>query len=47
MIPRILIPAVITVMSLIAATRADAVPDFAQQTGQPCTTCHIGGFGRS
>ena len=24
---------------------ADAVPAFAQQTGQPCTACHIGGFG--
>jgi hypothetical protein len=25
--------------------RADAVPAFAQQTGQACTACHIGGFG--
>ena len=25
--------------------RADAVPAFAAQTGQPCTACHIGGFG--
>ena len=24
---------------------AHAVPAFAQQTGQPCTACHIGGFG--
>jgi hypothetical protein len=24
---------------------AEAVPDFAQQTGQPCSTCHIGSFG--
>jgi hypothetical protein len=24
---------------------AGAVPDFAQQTGQPCGTCHIGSFG--
>ncbi len=24
---------------------ADAVPAFAQQTGQACTACHIGGFG--
>ena len=24
---------------------ARAVPAFAQQTGQPCTACHIGGFG--
>ena len=24
---------------------ASAIPAFAQQTGQPCTACHIGGFG--
>ena len=24
---------------------AQAVPSFASQTGQPCTSCHIGGFG--
>ena len=24
---------------------AHAVPAFAQQTGQPCTTCHVGAFG--
>lgn len=24
---------------------ADALPAFAAQTGQPCTACHIGGFG--
>ena len=24
---------------------AEAIPAFAQQTGQPCTACHIGGFG--
>lgn len=29
-----------------AMTRpAEAVPAFAQQTGQPCKTCHVGGFG--
>ena len=29
-----------------ATTRpAGAVPAFAQQTGQPCKTCHVGGFG--
>ena len=35
------------VVSLLvfAATPADAVPAFARQTGQPCTACHIGGFG--
>ncbi len=25
--------------------RADALPAFASQTGQPCTACHVGGFG--
>ena len=24
---------------------AQAVPNFAAQTGQPCTACHIGGYG--
>jgi hypothetical protein len=24
---------------------AHALPSFAQQTGQPCSTCHIGSFG--
>ena len=24
---------------------AQAVPNFATQTGQPCTACHIGGYG--
>ena len=27
------------------ATRAQAVPAFAAQTGQPCQMCHVGGFG--
>jgi hypothetical protein len=30
---------------VFVSTRAHAVPAFAQQTGQPCTTCHIGAFG--
>lgn len=31
---------------LLTATRpAHAVPAFAQQTGEPCTACHIGAFG--
>src|SRR6266568_2972240 len=34
-----------TVAMLFAASRAEAVPSFASQTGQPCTACHIGGFG--
>lgn len=25
--------------------RAQALPSFAAQTGQPCTACHVGGFG--
>jgi hypothetical protein len=28
-----------------AAAPAKAVPAFAQQTGQPCTACHVGGMG--
>ena len=30
---------------LLATGSAEAVPSFAQQTGQPCTACHIGAFG--
>ncbi len=29
----------------MAALPAAAVPSFAAQTGQPCTACHVGGFG--
>ena len=29
----------------VSATSAWAVPSFARQTHQPCTSCHIGGFG--
>ena len=29
----------------LTATGAAAVPAFAIQTGQPCTACHVGGFG--
>jgi hypothetical protein len=32
-------------LPVFAAGRADAVPAFAEQTGQPCATCHIGAFG--
>ena len=31
--------------SIVATTRARALPSFAAQTGEPCTTCHIGAFG--
>lgn len=30
---------------LLAPSTAQAVPNFSEQTGQPCTTCHIGAFG--
>jgi hypothetical protein len=33
------------VLLIFAATPARAVPSFAAQTGQPCTTCHVGAFG--
>ncbi len=29
----------------LAPRPADALPSFAAQTGQPCTACHVGGFG--
>lgn len=29
----------------LTSRSAEALPAFAQQTGQPCTACHIGGFG--
>ena len=29
----------------LLATSAEAVPAFAAQTGEPCQTCHVGGFG--
>jgi hypothetical protein len=32
-------------MSGLMATRAAAVPAFAVQTGAPCASCHVGGFG--
>ena len=37
--------AVIVLVMVCVVPRAYAVPGFAQQTGQPCTTCHIGSFG--
>jgi hypothetical protein len=32
-------------LALAAAVPAGAVPRFAMQTGEPCQTCHVGGFG--
>jgi hypothetical protein len=37
--------AVLLVAMLLLGREAGAVPPFATQTGQPCTACHIGGFG--
>lgn len=38
--------AAIAVLALsFSVTRAHAVPAFAEQTGQPCESCHVGGFG--
>jgi len=36
---------VVALLSALACTLAQAVPSFARQTGQPCATCHVGGFG--
>ncbi len=30
---------------LLAVRPADAIPAFAQQTGQACSDCHVGSFG--
>jgi hypothetical protein len=30
---------------LVSAGPASAIPSFAEQTGQPCQACHVGGFG--
>ena len=37
--------AIATIISIVFVQRAEAVPAFAEQTGQPCATCHIGAFG--
>src|SRR5215471_18955947 len=31
--------------ALLSPRPAEAVPAFAEQTGQPCKACHVGGFG--
>lgn len=39
-------PIWVAALILLASLQpARAVPTFARQTGQPCTSCHIGGFG--
>ena len=37
--------AALAVVLLAASAAASAVPSFARQTGQPCMSCHVGGFG--
>lgn len=37
--------AVLTILVAFSPGLARAIPSFAQQTGQPCTACHIGAFG--
>jgi hypothetical protein len=37
--------ALAALLALATSGSARAVPSFALQTGQPCTSCHIGGFG--
>jgi hypothetical protein len=37
--------AALAALLLAACTLAQAVPSFARQTGQPCASCHVGGFG--
>jgi hypothetical protein len=36
---------ILTIVALCAARPAAAIPSFAQQTGQPCSACHVGAFG--
>ena len=36
---------VVAIALLLVSPPANAVPNFASQTGQPCTACHIGGYG--
>jgi hypothetical protein len=36
---------VLALVALLASPHAFALPSFAQQTGQPCSVCHVGGFG--
>src|SRR6516164_3789193 len=43
--PRLVVIVIAVLAAVMTAPRADAVPAFAQQTGEPGTTCHIGGFG--
>ncbi len=40
-----LLSIVIAALAVVTARPANAVPAFAEQTGQPCQACHVGGFG--
>lgn len=42
---RLAVPGAIGAMALFLNPPASAVPAFADQTGQPCQACHVGGFG--
>jgi hypothetical protein len=43
---RLMISVLAAVVAFVSSAQdARAVPAFAVQTGQPCTTCHVGGFG--
>ena len=42
---RLTVLAVALLGAALAVTPARAIPAFAQQTGQPCTACHVGAFG--
>src|SRR5579859_5018024 len=37
--------ALIAAAAVTSPKAAEAVPAFAEQTGQPCKACHVGGFG--
>jgi hypothetical protein len=37
--------AILAFVLLVMAEPARAVPSFAAQTGEPCSACHVGGFG--
>lgn len=42
---RLGLPALVGLGALALTRPAAAVPSFADQTGQPCQACHVGGFG--
>jgi len=43
--PRFIRIVLAALIASVATQRATALPSFAQQTGQPCATCHVGAFG--